>query len=598
MARLSEEEINLVRAKADIVDVIGHYVPLTRKGKNYVCTCPFHDDHNPSMSIATDKQIYKCFVCGAGGNVFTFVQNFEKISFVEAVYKVSEYANVTLEHTLSIPERKKDPHIEALQKACKDSIEFTHYQLDTLDARHVKDYLMKRNLTEDIIKAFALGYNPPQDVLYKFLHAKKHSDEDIISAGLARLTVIGMKDVFANRIMIPIHNEYGEPVGFTARRIDMNGQHTQGVMREDSDEAKYINTTETDIYKKGNLVFNYHRAKQVAKKAKKAYLVEGAMDVLAFEKVNLHNALATLGTAITKEQMHLLKMLHVPIVVCYDGDKAGKNATYKFGKLARRLTLPFEIVVNKFGLDPDEIIDVYGKDELVSMVNRTMSWIDYLFEYLLTRYNLENYTQKKEFAVEMAEEINALQDDFEKQGYFIRLQQLTDFDMYAQQRHEEKTAKPVYAKRSFLTFPKSGRSHAEHEILSQMVSGIAASNYYKEELGFLKDDTSNKLAIYIIDYYRSHTQLQVADLFDMIQEDAVKKLLLEIANWELARDEVDMLVLKEAIAKVKSCFIDDKIQMLNDKIKMMHDPMEKAKLAIEKNQLIKEREEWRYAGRK
>lgn len=605
MARLSEQEINQIRAKADIVDVIGRYVPLTRKGKNYACTCPFHDDHDPSLSISTDKQIYKCFVCGAGGNVFSFVQNYEKISFIEAVYKVAEYAGVTMEHTLNIPERKKDPHVEALQKACKDTIEFTHYQLDTLDAKHVKEYLLKRNLTEDIIKTFELGYNPQHDTLYKFLHAKKHKDEDIVGAGLARLTTIGMKDVFANRIMIPIHNEFGEPVGFSARRV------------EENEEAKYINTTETDIYKKGNLVFNYHRAKMIARKEKKVFLVEGAMDVLALEKVDVHNSIATLGTAITKEQMHLLNMLHVPIVVCYDGDKAGKNATYKFGKMAREHSLAFEIVDNKFGLDPDEVIDVYGKEELLQMVNRTISWIDYLFEFLLTRYNLENYTQKKEFAVEMAEEINALQNDFEKQSYFVRLRQLTDFDMQVgntpdvksfdeqssyrgktTKRAEAETARTSYPKRNFLTFPKSGRSHAEHEILSQMVSGIAASNYFKEELGFLKNDISNKLAIYIIDYYRSHTQLQVADLLDIIQEDAVKGLLLEIANWELARDEVNMLVLKESIAKVKSCFIDDKIQLLNEQIKTIHDPMEKAKLAMEKNQLIKEREEWRNAGRK
>lgn len=587
MARLSEQEINHIRASADIVDVIGRYVPLTRKGKNFLCTCPFHDDHSPSMSISADKQIYKCFVCGAGGNVFGFVQNYEKISFLEAVYRVAGYAGITMEHTLDIPVKEKDPHVEALQKACRDTIEFTHYQLDTLDAKRVKEYLLKRNLTEEIIKKFELGYNPNDDALYRFLHAKKHSDEDIVGANLCRLTSMGMRDVFANRITIPIHDEYGDPVGFSARRV------------LESDEAKYINTSETDIYKKGSLIFNYHRAKMIARKEKKAFLVEGAMDVLALEKVQLENAVATLGTAITNEQMHLLKMLHVPIVVCYDGDKAGKNATYKFGKMAKSHALPFEIVDNKYGLDPDEVIDVYGKEELVSMVNHTISWVDFLFEYLLTKYNLENYTQKKEFAIEMADEINALTDDFEKQSYFIRLRQLTDFDMQMESREEAKpeSRQVNYQKRNFLTFPKSGRVHAEHEILSQMINGVAASNYYKEELGFLKDDTSNKLAIYIIDYYRTHSEVLVADLLDMIQEEGVRNLLLEIANWELARDEVDMEVLKEAIDKVKSCFVDDKIHMLNERIKLIHDPMEKAKLAMEKNQLIKEREERRSAGR-
>ena len=587
LARLREEEINQIRAKADIVDVIGRYVPLTRKGKNYWCTCPFHDDHSPSMSIAADKQIYKCFVCGAGGNVFTFVSNYEKIPFVEAVYKVAEYAGVAIEHAMDIPTRKIDPHKEALYKACKDAIEFTHYQLETLDARHVKEYLSSRHIDETIIKKYELGFNPPDDALYRFLHAKKHKDEDVLAAGLCRMTAIGVKDVFANRIMIPIHNEFGDPVGFSARRIHEN------------DEAKYINTTETEVYVKGNLIFNYHRAKQEVRKAKKVYLVEGAMDVLAFEKVELHNAVATLGTACTKEQIRLLKQLHAPVIVCYDGDMAGRNATYKFGKIAKEHQIPFEIVDNKFGLDPDEVIDEFGKDELLHMVDKTISWIDFLFVYLVTKYNLENYTQKKEFALEMANEIQSLQDDFEKESYYIRLRELTDFDMRNDVKQEHTKRKEVIRpKRSYLTYPKSGRTHAEYEILSQMLNGIKASNYYKEELGFLKDDSCNKLAIYMIDYYRTHKEIEVAALLDVIEEEDVKKLLLDVANWELAQNEINMTALKEAIHKVKACFLDDKIAMLNEKIRQLNDPMEKAKLAREKNRLIIERDEWRNAGRK
>ena len=272
-----------------------------------------------------------------------------------------------------------------------------------------------------------------------------------------------------------------------------------------------------------------------------------------------------------------------------------------FMKMAVQEQIAFEIVDNRYGLDPDEIIDAYGKDELIALSSRTLSWIDFLFEYLLTRYNLDNYSQKKEFAMEMADAIKHLQDDFEKESYYIRLRELTDFDM-----QEKNTAinerqiqkKETFGKRSFLTFPKSGRSHAEYEILSQMLSGISASNYYKEELGFLKDDTCNKLAIYIIDYYRTHTLMEIADLLDTIKEETVKTLALDIADWELAREEVDMEVLKEAVEKVKDCFLDDKIQMLNEKIKTVNDPMEKAKLAGEKNQLIKERGERLCQGRK
>lgn len=588
MARLSEQEINQIRNKADIVDVIGHYVTLNRKGKDYQCVCPFHDDHSPSMSISTEKQIYKCFSCGAGGNVFTFVKNYEKISYIEAVKKVADYAGVSLSVDLDLPQKKVDPYKEALYKVCSDTIEFTHYQLDTLDAKRVKEYLQKRNITEDIIKKFSIGFNPPDDALYHFLHKKKHSDENLIKAGVVRLTSGGYHDVFQNRIMIPIHDAMGNPVGFTARRL------------LDSDEAKYINTGETDIYKKGDLIFNYHRAKPLARKAGTVYLVEGAMDVLAFEKVEISNAVATLGTACTKEQIQLLKMMHAEITVCYDGDNAGKNATYKFGKMAIEHKLPFVIVDNKTGLDPDEIIDAYSKEELKALVNKTISWIDFLFEFLLTRYNLDNYSQKKDYAMEIASEIAKLENDFERTNYYVRLRELTDFDMQVNQVEAPVEKKKTdYVKRTFLTFPKTKRGHAEYEILSQMMNGIAACNVFKEDLGFLKDDVSNKLAIYIIDYYRTHDEILVADLLDVIKEQNVKNLLLEIASWELARKEVNIDVLHEAIANEKASLLEDQIHMINLKIKELHDPLEKAKLADERNKLIIEKEKWIQAsGRK
>lgn len=576
MTRLSEQEINEIRAKADIVDVVSRYIPITRKGKGFYATCPFHDDHDPSMSISQDKQIYKCFVCGAGGNVFSFVKNYEQISFLEAVYKVADGVGIAIEKTLMLPEQKLDPHIAALYKVYHDMIEYTHYQLHTPDAAHVKEYLYKRGLTDAIIERFALGYNPNNDAVYKFLHAKKHEDEDMLSAGVTRMTSSGMKDVFFNRITIPIHDANGNPVGISARRL------------LDSGEAKYINTQETEIYHKGNLMFNYHRAKTEARKEKRIYVVEGAMDVLALEKVGVQNAVATLGTACTKEQLKLLRILGSDVILCYDGDQAGKNATYKFGKLAKQ-QFNFTIVDNKLGIDPDEIIDAYGKDELTSILNKTMSWIDFLFEFLLHRYDLNNYSQKKEFAVEIADEISLLKDDFEKQNYYIRLRELTGFDMQGRVEIAPKQIKQEYQKRVYLTYPKTGTLAAEYIILSQMLCGLIASNYFRDELGFLKDEDSNKLAMYIIDYYRTHKMIHVADLLNIIKEERVQTLLLMIADWELAQREVNMDVLRQAITKMKACLLDEKIATLKEKAKAIHDPIAKAKFADERNQLIRER---------
>lgn len=578
MSRLSEQEINDIRAKANIVEVISHYIPLTRKGRNYMAVCPFHDDHTPSMSISEDKQIFKCFVCGSGGNVFSFVSKYEQISFIEAVYKVAEIVGITMEHPLELHTHSVDPKRAKLYKACQDTIEYTHYQLHTPDAQRVKDYLHKRGIDDAMIDHFELGYNPEQDALYRFLHAKKHEDESLLQAGVVRMSNQGISDVFANRLMIPIHDENGNAVGFSARRL------------ADTEEAKYINTQETDIYHKGELIYNYHRAKSEARKAKCVYLVEGAMDVIALAKVGITHALATLGTACTKEQLRLLTKLGVDVIVCYDGDAAGKNATYKFGRIAKG-KLPFTIVDNKTGLDPDEIIDAYGKEELQKTLHKTISWVDFLFDYLLGKYDLDNYTQKKAYAVELSAEIAQLKDEFERTNYYIRLRELTGFDMSVQQQAELKVKKQAksYQKRAYLTYPKTGVMAAAYEILSQMLHARSASNYFKDKLGFLKDDDSNRLAMYMINYYRNHKTIAVADLLNEIAEASVRDLLISVADWDLACEEVNMEAMNEAFIKMKACILDEKIASLVQEASAVNDPIQKARIADERNALIRER---------
>lgn len=577
MARLSEQEISAIRNKADIVDIIGKYVPLTRKGRNYWCTCPFHDDHSPSMSITQDKQIYKCFVCGAGGNVFTFVQNYEKISFIEAVYKVAEYVGMTLSQSIEVKGQDKDPHIAALHKACKETIEFTHYILDSVDAKNVKEYLYQRGITNEIIKKFEIGYHPKENALYRFLHAKKIPDEDILNAGLARMQSSGIKDIFSDRIMIPIHDMYGNPVGFTARRV------------HEEDNPKYINTAETDVYKKGDLVFNYHRVRANARNQKCIYLVEGAMDVLAFEKVGITNAVATLGTAVTKQQIRLLKQLQVPVFVSFDGDEAGKNATYKFGLLAMKENLEFEIVQNPYDLDPDEIIANYGKDSLISIAQQTESWVNFLLTYLVTKYNLESYSQRKEFAKEVAQAIEMSPDHFEKESYYVRLKEISGFDMRLAQLSrptEKKSLKPdMVVQQVVPELPKTGCKRAEYEVLTQMLIGVSACNYYMEELGFMRDDIGNKLAIYIIDYYRTHEKMEIAELLDCIIEEPVKALLLDIAQWELSKERINMVVLKDAVHLLKMTIIKDQLKEIDEKIKKVTTNEELFRLLDERTRL-------------
>ena len=577
MARLSEEKINEIRNQADIVQVIGNYLPLTRKGKNYVATCPFHDDHSPSMSISPDKQIYKCFVCGAGGNVFTFVKDYEKISFIEAVIKVAELINYELDES----EKRAggveaDPQVAAIHKVLSAGINYMNYTLFTPVASMAKEILSRRGLSDELIRRFDIGYNPRNDALTHYLLQKKFNEADLVAANVSRVSANGIHDVFSHRIMIPIHDRNGNPVGFTARRID------------EDDTSKYINTTDTPAFHKGNLVFNLHRAKQAIKEEKRVIVVEGAMDVIAYEKVGIHASVATLGTACTLTQLQQIRNLHVPVVVSYDGDEAGLNATYKFGKLAASIGLIVEVVDNELGLDPDEIIEAYGFEELVSLSKKTISWIDFLFRYLQKRYNLQNYSQRKEFAQEIAEQILLLKEDFEKRNYYQRLYEITQFDMSKEIKHEE--SRRIQTKIG-LRVPISGILRAEYEILSAMLLSVQASNRFKEALGFLIDEDCNKLALYIIDYYRSYDVIQLADLYDYIHEEAVKDLLLQIGNWELAPQLYQEDVFMQSVLKIKSACFEDKIQKLTHEALLLSDPLAKAELMNDILRLKREKNE-------
>lgn len=562
MARLSDDKINEIRSHSDIVEVISKYIPLSKKGKNFLGVCPFHNDSDPSLTVSQEKQIFKCFACGVGGNVFNFVSRYENISFVESVVEVAKMSNVQMDDIDILPQQVNQQFV-SYYKLNQSFIEYTNYMLMSSQHLSILDYLHKRGINDELIKKFEIGFNPKDDALYHYLKAKKFSDEEMIEANVVRLTAMGIHDVFSSRITIPIHDKYGNPIAFTARRTIEN------------DEAKYINTTQTPCYVKGNVIFNYHRALPEAKKSGRVLLVEGAMDTIAFYKAGIEDVVATLGTACTKEQIKLLKQMHVKVHVCYDGDDAGIHATYKFGKMASDSGLEFEVIDNKTTLDPDEIIEQYGIDELKSLSLKTISWIDFCFEYLQKKYNLENYSQRVEFAKEMKIEIDRVNEVFLKENYFNKLFELTQFDM-------SKSIQTNKIERTLVktTHFKYGEL-AEYEILGQMLLSKQAVNLFKNDLGFLIHPICNQLALYLINEYRSLDVIVVADLLNHIKEDEVKSLLVDICEWELAPKKLNVDVFKDAIHKIHDRCIEARIKEMSDLAKKMSNPLDKARIMNE-----------------
>ncbi|MEA5026387.1 MAG: DNA primase [Erysipelotrichaceae bacterium] len=582
MARLSENDINDVRNKADIAEIIGRYIPLIKKGKGLTAVCPFHDDHNPSLSISQDKQIYKCFVCGNGGNVFTFVQNFEKISFIEAVLKVAEYCNIDLGYQkMDFIESRYDEQTKAYFKLMNEAIAYQQYQLNSVAGGAVTEYLEKRGYDDTIINTFAIGYNPGKDSLFRFLKAKGYAEKDMVSLNLVRYNEDDFSDVFAERITFPIYDKYGSPIAYTARTI-----------RRDF-EPKYINTGETVLYTKGDTLYNYHRAAADVKQRHCVIVVEGVTDVIALFKAGYYNVVATLGTAMSAAQIKLLKQLSMNTILCYDGDEAGQNADFKNGQLLNEAGLNVQIISNATGKDPDEIANQLGIDALQALLKAPVTWIEFVMNHLLKRYDLHNYNQKKSYTVEVAKQISLVKDEFDQQSFLKRLAALTEFDLT--QLNTLITRKPPL-KRASVQHPAiaetkrfGGYLRAEYEILSQMLNGPDACQHFKEKIGFLPTDQNNRLAMLILDFTRRQENFRIADFISFLDDDALRDLTMNLVDWEYLPKEFNAEALDDAFNKIKTGLIDDKINTIRRQQKLTQDLKLKQHLADELIKLKKEK---------
>ncbi len=557
MVRISEEEINAVRSRADIVDVIGRYLQVQRKGKSYVAICPFHDDHSPSMSISPDKQIYKCFVCGEGGNVFTFVQNYEKISFPEAVGRVASLIGYPLSVVPDSEAKPQDPRKSKLYRIMDETIRYTMYELNAADALPEREYLENRGLNAEIREKFQIGYNPYEDKLYRFLKAKGYADADMVSCNVIRTGESGIHDVFSGRITFPIHDSYGNPIAFSARTL--NPQNA----------SKYINTNDTEIFEKGTVVYNYHRAKGTARKEGCVYVTEGVTDVIAFARAGIDNCVCTLGTSCTKQQIRLLKSLAPLIVFCYDGDDPGQAATYRAAQMAMSEGCRIAVIDNRTGKDPDEIVRDAGAQGLKELTSKQITWMEFVLGYLRRHTNMDNYAEKKEFTQKVLAEIDRLDDEIDRQYFTDELAKISGFRLTYEPKQKEVT---VTARKPVALDAPDGLTKAEELILAQMLAHPEAVRSFAENLGYLTDPVRNRAAMLIVERGRDGRRIDLAEICDSADDAEVRNLLTELGSswvYELAYDERVMQgAMRKVLIHIKtmqsSAFREQLKQPMND----------------------------------
>ncbi|MCY3684095.1 MAG: DNA primase [Gemmatimonadetes bacterium] len=406
MPRIPETTIDQVRLSIDIVDVVSDHVALTRRGKNFVGLCPFHDDSTPSLNVSQEKQIYKCFACGAGGNSFTFLREIENISFIEAVRQLADRAGIVL------PDAKPaDPDqqevFDQLYRANELAVKYFHHLLTQDEkAADAMAYLKNRGINRDVIDAFSLGYAPDQwDGFLQVATRRGFSLQILERAGLVtpRQTGDGFYDRFRNRITFPIHAATGRPVAFGARALDPNEQ------------AKYINSPETPVYNKSATLYGLWRNRDSIRDAGVALVVEGYMDLIALAQYDIENAVASSGTALTTDHARLLRRYAPKTILIFDGDTAGATAAmrgigslFEVGLEVRVVTLPEDH-------DPDSYVRAQGPDGLLRLTENAAPAIDFLIEQLAQQNDLSTVDGKTRTAHALAELVGRITDKALKQ---------------------------------------------------------------------------------------------------------------------------------------------------------------------------------------
>lgn len=381
---VSKELIDKIVDSADIVDIISKYIPLTKKGADYKGVCPFHNDTDPSLSVSPTKKVWKCFSCGTAGNVIGFVQKFKNISFIEALSEVADTVGIKIDvHTNSEEDLQKNKLTGIVEDASKF---YSFYLRNSKEGQEALKYLHNRMLDDDVIDKFHIGLSSDSnDLLYKSLLEKKYLPLDIIQTGLIKE---GNKnsyfDTFRNRIMFPITNIYGKNVGFSGRLYNK---------QKDDNNPKYINSGDSLIFKKGNILYNYYESMNFIKNNDCCYIFEGFMDVIAAYRAKIYNAVATMGTALTQEQIRAISKLTKNVVLCYDGDDAGINATKKAIKLLVTCNINVKVVTLPIGIDPDEYINQYGEEQLNEVLTKKpTSSLDYLYQIEKRSLFIEDYS--------------------------------------------------------------------------------------------------------------------------------------------------------------------------------------------------------------
>lgn len=562
---MNNDLANTIRSKVDIVDIIGERIPLTARGKNFFCVCPFHDDSNPSMSVSREKQIYTCFSCHATGNVYTFLMNYEHIDFREALKYLGDRVGID---TGSVQVTKKANKFDKLYDAYNLTMKYYQNNLNSNIGKLAKKYLLDRKIDENLIKEFEIGLSlDSRNDLTKLLTNKSYD--------LVTLNRIGLSsddhDIYNDRIMFPLYDISGKVVGFSGRIYKDNGQN------------KYLNTKETDIFKKGEMLYHYHIAKEECRQKKSVIIMEGFMDVIRASSIGIKNTVALMGTALTKDQINLIKRLSNNIILCLDGDDPGQHATLNIGNMLFDIGIEVKVVVLPNPDDPDSFILKNGQERFTGLIESAINFSDYKMQKLRDNVNFRSDEETSNYINKVIEETAKLDDPIRREVILKRLAKEFDIGYNTLEmrinsllKDEKKHEEVIIPKRPIEK--KDKYTKAFEQIIYFMLNNDWVITQVERERLIFPTEVMRIITSEIIYYYKKYGNINVADFYTYVQD---KENILIFLNKVLAGNYLETTSKDELFLYfkvVREYSLNQEIKRLTNLMKKEVDPLEQAKI--------------------
>jgi DNA primase len=561
-----------IKSRLDVVDVIKEYIQLTPAGVNFKAPCPFHNEKTPSFVVSPEKQIWHCFGCGAGGDIFEFVKKIEGLEFPEALRILADKANVKIDYNYN-------PELKNQKTKILDIIEATvdHYHrllLKDKEAKVARDYLEKRVINKEAVEKFNLGYSKDSwDDLVLYLRGKKFVDADVEASGLVVRSKKDNKlyDRFRGRLMFPINNIFGQTIGFTAR-----------ILKKDDKQGKYVNTPQSIIFDKSSVLYNMDLAKMVIKQKNYTILAEGQMDVISSYMAGVQNIIATSGTALTPQQVKIIKRYSDNLMIAYDADKAGLKATFRIVDNALVENINIKIIEMPKGMDPDQLIK---KDEKkwLNAIKKAKPIMDFVFDKIMSIGDVNDVFQKKQMAQKLLVFISKFRDDIERETYLKKLSDSinVDYNLLKEKLDSflNKNKKNYIIEKENNGEYKPSRLNKKEELLKKIIAlGISFPNNLEYlssnlELEYIEKSIIDELYKEIIIYYTKNNSFDLKVFekgLDKEKSDLLNIIILIFENEYSDYDQNTAFIdIQSLIKSYKKEFLDKKLKELENSLKSM-----------------------------